>query len=486
MEKLKRKDLFCSKCYLNGVWVDANDKSTVEIDNPATGKIIGTVPNCGAAETKQVIDDAHIAFESWRKLSAKERGAYILKWHQLIEENKDDLARIMTLEQGKPLAESIGEIALGASYMPWYAEEAKRAYGQVIPAPRPGVRPVTYQSPVGVVFAISPWNFPISLILRKAAPALAAGCTIIIKPAGITPLSAIALAKLAEEAGIPAGVVNLITGNARAIGEEACSNPKVRKISFTGSTPVGKQIMAKATSTMKHFSMELGGNAPFVVFDDANIDQTIACAIGSKFRNAGQTCISTNRFIVQEGIFEKFIAAYRSKFSSLVVANGLEEGSIIGPLVNQEAFDSMKGFLDDAVEKGATILEGGKPHSLGGLFFEPTLLTGLTKEMRIFKEEVFGPIAAVMTFKTEEEAIALANDTEVGLASYLMTNDLGRAWRVAEALEFGMVGINDAALAMAEVPFGGVKESGIGKEGGQQGLLDYMETKYALMGGIGN
>ena len=485
MKKLKRQDLFCTKCYLNGEWADAADKSTLNVDNPATGEILGTVPNCKTKETKKVIDDAHTAFKIWKKLTPKERGAYLVKWYNLIEENKEDLARILTLEQGKPIAESLGEIALGNSYMTWFAEEGKRAYGQTIPAPRPGIRPITYQKPVGVVFAITPWNFPISLVLRKIAPALAAGCTIVVKPAGITPFSAIALFKLAEEAGIPKGVVNIITGNAKVIGEEVCTNPKVRKISFTGSTPVGKAIMAKATCTMKRFSMELGGNAPFVMFDDANMDHAINCAIGSKFRNAGQTCVSTNRFIIQKGICDKFIATYKEQFPSLVVAEGTDPSSIIGPLVNQEALDNIESLVADAVAKGAKIVLGGKKHALGGLFFEPTLILGMTKEMRIYKEEIFGPIAAIMTFETEEEAIELANDTEFGLASYLMTTDLGRAWRVAESLEYGLVGINDAGLALCEAPFGGVKESGMGKEGAHEGLLDYMETRYALMGGIG-
>lgn len=484
MENLKRKDLFCSKCYVNGTWLDSDDKETIAVDNPATGEILGYVPNCGAEETKRAIDAAHDAWKDWKNLTPKERGAYLLKWAALIEENKEDLARILTLEQGKPLAEALGEISQGTTYLPWFAEECKRTYGQVIPAPRKGIRPITYHLPIGVVFAITPWNFPASMILRKVSPALAAGCPIIIKPASATPFSAIALVKLADEAGIPKGIVNILTGDAIAIGAEVCQNPKIRKISFTGSTEVGKTIMAQAAATVKCCSMELGGNAPFVVFDDANMEQTVSCAIGSKFRNSGQTCICANRFIIQKGIHDQFVDAFQVQIKKLSVASGIENGSTMGPLINMKALENTESLIADAVEKGAKVIEGGKRHALGRLFFEPTLITGVTKEMRVFKEEIFGPIAAVMTFDTEEEAITLANDTNFGLASYLMTTDLGRAWRMAESMEYGMVGINDATLAMSEVPFGGVKESGMGKEGAQEGLLDYMETRYALMGGI--
>lgn len=484
MENLKRKDLFCGKCYINGTWIDSDDKTTIPVNNPATGEILASVPNCGTEETKRVIDAAHDAWKDWKNLTAKERAVYLLKWHALIEENSEDIARILTLEQGKPLAEARGEVAQGATYLPWFAEECKRTYGQVIPAPRKGIRPITYHLPIGVVFAITPWNFPAGMILRKAAPALAAGCPIIIKPASATPFTAIALVKLAEEAGIPKGIINIITGNASVIGKEACQNPKVRKISFTGSTEVGKKIMALAASTVKCCSMELGGNAPFVVFEDANMEQTVNYAIGSKFRNAGQTCICANRFLIEKGIHDQFIEAYRTQIKILKVGSGIENGSTVGPLINEEALLNVESLVADAVAKGAKVIEGGKRHALGGLFFEPTLLTGVTKEMRVFQEEIFGPIAAIMTFETEEEAITLANDTPFGLAAYLMTTNLGRAWRMAESMEYGMVGINDATLAMSEVPFGGVKESGMGKEGAQQGLLDYMETRYALMGGI--
>ena len=485
MKNLKKKDLFCSKCYINGKWINADDNSNFAVTNPGSGETIGLVPNCGATETAKAIEAAYNAWGPWKALTAKERGAYLLKWYALIEEHKEDLARILSLENGKPLAESMGEVGIGASYLPWFAEECKRAYGQVIPSPRPGIRPITQHAPVGVVFAITPWNFPNSLITRKVAPALAAGCPIIVKAAPDTPYSAFALAKLAEEAGIPNGIMNVITGDAVIIGKEACKNPKVRKISFTGSTNTGKILMEQASSTMKRFSMELGGNAPFIVFDDADLDQSITCAMNAKFRNAGQTCISANRFLIQKNMYDKFVAAYSAKVAALKVGYGLDEGSTAGPMINQAAIEKMEGLLVDAITKGAKIIHGGKKHSLEGLYFEPTLLTGLTKEMRMFKEEIFGPISAIMSFDSEDEAIRLSNNIDVGLAAYVMTTSLSRAWRVSEALEYGLVGVNDAALAMCEVPFGGVKESGVGKEGGQEGLLDYMETRYTLMGGIG-
>ena len=484
MKDLKKQDLFCSRCYINGEWIDADNKSTVDVSNPGSGEYIGNVPDCGAEETKRAIDGAYAAWGPWKALTPKERGAYLLKWYDLIEENKHDLARILTIEQGKPLAEALGEVSIGASYIPWFAEEGKRAYGQVIPSSRAGIRPITQKAPVGVVFAITPWNFPTSLITRKIAPALAAGCPIIVKAALDTPFSALALAKLAEEAGIPKGIISVITGDAVPITKEVCQNSKVRKISFTGSTRVGKIIMEQASSTMKRLSLELGGNAPFIVFDDADLDLTIKCAVASKFRNAGQTCICANRFLIQKGIYDKFLAAFSAQFDALKVGYGLDSTSIIGPMINNTAIEKVERLLADAVKKGAKILIGGKRHSLGGLYFEPTLITGITREMNIFHEEIFGPVAAIMAFDSDEEAIELANDTHVGLASYMMTTSLGRSWRVSEALDYGMVGVNDAALAMGEVPFGGIKESGMGREGGQEGLLDYMVTHYILMGGI--
>lgn len=485
MLQLKRPELFCSQCFVAGEWIEAADKSTFAVINPSTGQEIGHVPSLGAAEVQKAIDSAHEAWAEWKNLLPSQRASFLMKWYHLIEENKNDLAQILTYEQGKPVAESLGEIALGTSYIPWFAEECRRTYGRIIPAPRKGVRPTTQYHPVGVVCAITPWNFPSSLVARKAAPALAAGCPIIIKPASATPYSAIALAKLAEEAGIPKGVFSVVTGKASVIGHEIAVNPKVRKITFTGSTEIGKKIMAEGAVTMKRFSLELGGNAPFIVFDDADLDIAVNCAFGSKFRNAGQTCISSNRFLVQKGIVEKFVERYAEKFRTAVVGDGFEPNVIVGPMIDETALKNTESLIKDAVEKGAKIVVGGKRHARGGLFFEPTLLTNVTKEMRVYKEEIFALVAPIMTFETEEEAIKLANDTSVGLAAYLMTTNLGRAWRVSEALEYGLVGVNDAALAMAEVPFGGVKESGMGKEGAIEGLLDYMELRYTLMGGIG-
>ena len=485
MITLKDPSLFRSQCYVNGQWVDANDKSVIEVDNPSTGKIIGSVPKFGATETRAAIDAAHDAWAAWRGLTPKERGAYLVKWHDLIQEHREDLARILSYEQGKPVAESLGEIALGSSYIPWYAEECRRTYGDVIPAPRKGVRPITHLQPVGVVFAITPWNFPMSMITRKAAPALAVGCPVIVKPASATPYSALALGELAHRAGIPAGVFNVITGSASAMAQEVAVNYKVRKITFTGSTEVGKKLVAQAAQTMKRVSMELGGNAPFVVFDDADLPTALTCAYGSKVRNAGQTCISTNRMIIQEGIAENFTKALVERFSQLKVGDGFAEGTEVGPLINMEAVEHCETLIKDAVSKGAKILLGGKRHQLGGTYFEPTVISGMTREMRIFHEEIFGPIAPIMTFATEAEAIELANDTHFGLASYIFTTNLGRAWRVPEALEYGLCGVNEAALALAEAPFGGVKESGTGREGGREGLRDFLEIRYVLMGGIG-
>lgn len=485
MLELKDASLFRTQCYLNGQWVDADDGSVINVDNPATGEIIGTVPRLGATETRRAIDAAYTSWAAWRALTPKERGAYLLRWNELIQEHKEDLARILTYEQGKPVAESLGEIALGSSYIPWYAEECRRTYGDVIPAPRKGVRPITHLQPVGVVFAITPWNFPMSMIARKTSPALAVGCPVIIKPASATPYSALAMAELAHRAGFPAGVFNVLTGTSSIMAQEVAANYKVRKMTFTGSTEVGKKLVAQAAQTMKRVSMELGGNAPFVVFDDADLNLTINCAFGSKVRNAGQTCISTNRVLVQKGIADAFTKALVERFRNLKVGDGFAEGSEVGPLINMEAVEHCEALIKDAVSKGAKILLGGKRHSLGGTFFEPTVLSGMTRDMRLFNEEIFGPIMPVMTFETEVQAVELANDTHFGLASYVFTQDLGRAWRVPEALEYGLCGVNEAALALAEAPFGGVKESGTGREGGREGLRDFMETRYVLMGGIG-
>ncbi len=484
MLTLNDPSLFREQCYVNGQWIDADDKSVIKVDNPSKGEIIGSVPKFDAAETRRAIDAAEAAWAGWRALTPKERGACLIKWHDLIQENKQDLARILSYEQGKPVAESLGEIALGSSYIPWYAEECRRTYGDVIPAPRKGIRPITHHQPVGVVFAITPWNFPMSMIARKTAPALAAGCPVLVKPASATPYSALAMAELAHRAGFPAGVFNVLTGSASVMAAEMASNVKVRKVTFTGSTEVGKKLTAQTAQTMKRVSMELGGNAPFVVFDDADLALTLNCAYGSKVRNAGQTCISTNRILVQEGIAQSFVTGLVERFKTLKVGDGFEDNVEVGPLINQSAVEHCEALLADAVSKGAKILLGGKRHALGGNFFEPTVLTGMTREMRIFHEEIFGPIAPIMTFASEAEAVELANDTPFGLASYVFTQNLSRAWRIPEALEYGLCGVNDAALALAEAPFGGVKESGTGREGGREGLLDFMETRYVLMGGI--
>ncbi len=484
MIELKDPSLFRTQCYANGEWQDADNKCVITVDDPSTGNTIGSVPKFGPEETRRAIDAAYEAWGAWANLLPMERSKILLKWNELIQENKEDLARILTWEQGKPVAESLGEIALGTSYIPWYAEECRRIYGDVIPSPRKNVRPVTFRKPVGVVFAITPWNFPFSMITRKASPALAAGCPVIIKPASATPFSALALAALADRAGFPAGIFNVITGSASVIAEEVANSSKVRKISFTGSTAVGQLLMAQAAKTVKRTSMELGGNAPFIVFDDAELETAINGAFGSKIRNAGQTCISTNRMLVQRGIAAAFTQALAERFSRVRVGNGFEADTIVGPLINDDAVRHCEDLVRDATAKGAKVILGGRRSPLGGRFFEPTVLTGLTPEMRMFREEIFGPIAPIMVFDEEDEAVRLANDTPFGLASYVFTRDLSRAWRIPEALEYGLCGVNDAALAMAEAPFGGVKASGSGKEGGHEGLDDFLETRYVLMGGI--
>jgi succinate-semialdehyde dehydrogenase/glutarate-semialdehyde dehydrogenase len=472
------------QCYIDGKWIPAIDGEVLKVLNPATGQVLGTVPKCKTREASLAISAASRAMTAWKALTALQRAAYLHKLDALIKDNVDELAAILTLEQGKPLAESRGEILQGSSYFPWFAEEARRAYGQVIPTTGPGKRLLTVRQPVGVVGIITPWNFPFAMIPRKAAPALAAGCSVVIKPASHTPYSALAMAALAEEAGIPAGVFNVMTGDSASIGAELTGDPRVRKISFTGSTAVGKKLMAQCASTMKRLSLELGGNAPLIVFDDADLGKALDGALGSKFRNSGQTCICANRMLVHQDILEPFVAGLVAKVETLKVGNGLEAGITQGPLIEQAAVDHVQALIKDAVAKGATIRAGGKPHALGGLFFEPTIITGVTPEMRLFREEIFGPVAPVTTFATEKEAIALANDTEFGLASYVFTKDLGRTWRMSEALEYGMVGINDYVLATAEAPFGGIKESGLGREGGIEGLMEYMDTKFILMGGI--
>lgn len=484
MLKLNDPSLFRTQCFVNNTWVDAESNKTISVDNPSTGKEIGTVPLFTEVDTVKVIDAAWDSWKEWREKTPSERAKILVAWNTEIQNNKEDLAKILSYEQGKPVAESLGEIVLGTSYIPWYAEECRRVYGDVIPAPRKGVRPITHHQPVGPVMAITPWNFPFSMITRKGAPALAAGCPIIIKPASATPYSALALAELAHRAGFPAGVFNVITGSASAIMKEVSASSKVRKLSFTGSTEVGKMLMADCSKTMKRISLELGGNAPFIVFDDANLDVAVNSLMGAKFRNAGQTCISANRIFVQKNIYPAFLEKVIARVQALKIGDAFEAGSEVGPLIDMKAVESVEGMIKDALDKGAKLELGGKRHALGTSYFEPTIITGITTEMRLFNEEVFGPVASILTFETEEEVIKLANQTPYGLASYLFTQNMGTSWRVSEGLEYGLVGVNDPALAMAEVPFGGVKESGTGREGGHEGLKDFLETRYVLMGGI--
>jgi succinate-semialdehyde dehydrogenase/glutarate-semialdehyde dehydrogenase len=484
--QLKNTSLLRQQSLINGQWLDASGGQTFSVTNPATGEVIARVADMDATAAKQAIEAAHERLQSWRKTSAKERSKLLRNWYNLIMANQEDLALLMTAEQGKPLAESRGEVAYGANYVEWFAEEAKRAYGRVIPAPSPDKRLLVTKEPVGVCALITPWNFPNAMITRKVAPALAAGCTVVIKPPQLTPLSALALGVLATEAGIPAGVINIITTkNSRAIGTEFTTHPLVRKISFTGSTEVGKTLMAQCASTVKKVSLELGGNAPFIVFDDANLDAAIKGLMASKYRNTGQTCVCTNRVLVQEGIYDAFVKKLVEATAALKVGNGLQEGIEQGPLIDENAVKGVEILIADALEKGAKILTGGKRHSLGHTFFEPTVISGVTAQMRFAKEEIFGPVSPVFRFKTEAEAIRMANDTEFGLAAYFYAQNNARVWRVMEQLEYGMVGINEGLLSTELAPFGGIKESGIGREGGIEGLEEYMETKYTCIGGLG-
>ena len=470
--------------YINGQWVAADDGGLLDVTNPATGQVIAKVARCGAAETRRAIEAAHKAQIEWKQQSVKERSAIMRSWFDLMMENQEDLAQILTAEQGKPLAEARGEIAYGASYIEWFAEEGKRVYGDTIAPPSNDKRLVCIKQPVGVVACITPWNFPNAMLTRKIAPALAAGCTVVCKPANATPLSAYAFAVLAERAGVPAGVINLVTGDTPQIGKELTSNPLVRKLTFTGSTPVGKQLMAECAATVKRTSMELGGNAPFTVFDDADLDAAVAGAVASKYRNSGQTCVCANRLLVQDGIYEVFARKLAEAVKQLRMGDGAEDGVSIGPLINEAAADDVMAFVDDAVGKGATVAAGGRRGEAGACFVEPTILTGVSPDMRVFREEIFGPIAPLFRFGTEQEAIAMANDTEFGLACYFYSRDIGRIWRVAEGLEYGIVGINEGIISNEMAPFGGVKESGQGREGSRYGLDDYLEIKYMCMGGI--
>ena len=481
---LKDSALLRQQCHVDGRWRDADDGRTMEVVDPATGRAIGVAPVFGAAETRRAIDAAARAFPAWAAKTAKERSSVLRRWFELMVANIDDLALILTSEQGKPLAEAKGEVAIGAAYVEWFAEEARRVYGDVIPTMGNDRRLVVIKQPVGVCAAITPWNFPCSMITRKVAPALAAGCTVVIKPAEATPYSAFALAELAQRAGFPPGVLNVITGDAPAIGGEMCANPTVRKLSFTGSTEVGRLLMKQVAPTIKKISLELGGNAPFVVFDDADLDAAADGAVISKYRNSGQTCVCTNRFFVHEKVYDAFAAKLAERVRALKVGPGTDAGVTQGPLINAEAVDKVEEHIADATARGASVAVGGKRHALGGTFFEPTVLTDVTPAMKIFAEETFGPVAPLIRFASDAEVIELANRTEFGLASYFYSRDLGRAWRVAEALEYGMVGVNTGLITTEVAPFGGVKQSGLGREGSKYGIDEYVEIKYVAFGGI--
>jgi len=481
-QHLKDPSLFTELCYIGGNWTGAKSAATFPVDNPATGEIIGNVPSCGILETEEAISAADVAFKIWRKKTAGERGALLERWFDLMIENKDDLARIMTLEQGKPLAEASGEITYGASFVKWFAEEARRIYGETIPAATADGRIIVQKHPIGVVAAITPWNFPNAMITRKAAPALAAGCTIVIKPAESTPFSALALAVLAERAGIPKGVINILTGQPAEIGSALTRSATVRKLTFTGSTRVGKILMEQCAATVKRVGLELGGNAPFLIFDDADLDAAVTGVMMSKFRNGGQTCVCANRILVQDGVYDAFAEKLATATTNLLVGDGLAEGTTIGPMINQAAIDKIQQHVDDATSQGAEAIVGGRLRT--GLFYEPTVLKGATIDMRIAREETFGPVAPLFRFSTEEEVIEISNDTPFGLASYLYTRDISRAFRVAEALEFGMVGINAGSVSTTAAPFGGIKESGLGREGSHHGIEEFLEMKTLHIGGI--
>jgi succinate-semialdehyde dehydrogenase / glutarate-semialdehyde dehydrogenase len=476
--------LLQSRAYLNGEWTSADNAETFDVRNPATRRVISSVPAMGAAETRRAIEAAQIAQRGWRAKTGKQRAAVLRRWYELMVANTDDLAIIMTAEQGKPLAEAKGEIGYAASFLEWFAEEAKRVTGDTLASPQGDKRLVVIKEPVGVCAAITPWNFPAAMITRKVGPALAAGCAIVVKPAEATPLSAFALAVLAERAGVPAGVFNVLTGDPKAIGAEMTANPTVRKLSFTGSTPVGRLLAAECAPTIKKLSLELGGNAPFIVFDDADLDAAVEGAIASKYRNAGQTCVCTNRFYVHAAVYDAFAAKFAEAVAKLQVGNGFETGVTQGPLINAAAIDKIETHIADALANGARVITGGKRHALGGTFFEPTILADVTSAMRVAREETFGPLAPLFRFQTDDEVIALANDTEFGLAAYFYSRDIGRVWRVAEALEYGMVGINTGLISNEVAPFGGVKQSGLGREGSKYGIEEYLEIKYLCMGGV--
>ena len=484
MLKLIDNGIFRQQCLIDGTWLNADSGETIAVRNPATGETLGTVPKMGAAETRRAIDVANAALPAWRAKTAGERAKLLRRWYELLLENQDDLGLLMTSEQGKPLAEAKGEIAYAASYLEWFAEEGKRAYGEIVPPNVAGRRILVTREPVGVCAAITPWNFPAAMITRKAGAALAAGCTMVVKPASQTPFSALALAELAVRAGIPAGVFNVVTGSAKAIGGEICANPVVRKLSFTGSTEIGSELIAQCAPTVKKLSMELGGNAPFIVFDDADLDAAVAGAIVSKYRNAGQTCVCANRLLVQAGVYDAFAEKLAKAVAELTVGNGVEPGVTQGPLIDRNALEKVEELVADAAQKGARVICGGKPHALGQTFYEPTILADVTPEMRVAREEIFGPVAPLFRFQTEDEAIRMANDTEFGLASYFFARDVGRIFRVSEALEYGMVGVNTGLISTEIAPFGGVKASGLGREGSRHGLDDYLEIKYVCVAGL--
>jgi succinate-semialdehyde dehydrogenase/glutarate-semialdehyde dehydrogenase len=469
---------------IGGAWVGADSGQTIAVTNPATGATLAEVPAAGAAETRRAIDAAHEAFPAYAELALNERVALLRRLHQAIMDQHEALSAMLTAEQGKPLVEARAEVVSSAGYVLWFAEEARRIYGEIIPAPVAGRRLMTTKHPVGVVAAITPWNFPSSMLARKIGPALAAGCTTVVKPATATPLSGLVWGLLAEQAGFPPGVVNVLTGSARAIGGEITANPKVRKITFTGSTEIGKDLIRQAAGTVKRLSMELGGNAPFIVFDDADLDKAVTGAVFAKFRNAGQTCVCTNRLYVQAGIHDRFVAAFAERVAAMKVAPGDEPGAEQGPMIDAAAIAKMEELLADALAKGGTLVTGGARHARGGLFFQPTVVSGATEAMRVTREEIFGPVAPVYRFDTEEEVIAMANDTEYGLAAYAYTRDMARMFRLQERMNYGLLGINEVAIVTPEAPFGGVKESGMGREGGRQGIEDYLDLKYTCIGGV--
>lgn len=484
MLPLNDHTLLKSQCFLAGYWNSADSGETMSVTNPATGETLGTVPKMTAVETNRAIGAANAALPAWRAKTAKERSNILRRWFELIMANQEDLAIIMTAEQGKPLAEAKGEIAYAASFIEWFAEEGKRLYGDTIPGHTSDKRIVVIKEPIGVCAAITPWNFPAAMITRKAGPALAAGCTMVVKPASATPFSALALAELGERAGIPAGVFSVVTGSASAIGNEMTSNPLVRKLTFTGSTEIGKELMAQCAATVKKVSLELGGNAPFIVFDDADLDAAVEGAIASKYRNTGQTCVCTNRLLVQSAVYDQFVQKLSDAVGKMRIGNGLAGDFQQGPLINMAAVEKVEEHIADAIAKGARIIRGGKRHQLGGSFFEPTILADVTPEMLVAREETFGPLAPVFRFESDAEAVKMANDTEFGLASYFYSRDISRVWRIAEALEYGMVGINTGLISTEVAPFGGVKESGIGREGSRYGIEEFIEVKYLCLGGI--